>query len=101
VLGESAPDPDTAIAGEEVTGGALVDSGPDTSLDDPLAEGKGINQNPDYRTQIASWDPVWFQVSLEDPKVKFAVSDIEYTVRPALTLLDHQACHAPDWCPYS
>jgi hypothetical protein len=79
-LAESAPDTDATIAKEEDTENALADSGPDTSSGDALVEGKEINQNLNHRTQIVSWDPVWFQISLEDPEVKFAVSDIKCAV---------------------
>lgn len=27
----------------------------------------------DFEKQVASWDPAWLQISLEDPKIKFAV----------------------------
>lgn len=39
--------------------------------EDPLAE---ETSNLDYADIVASWDPSWLQISLEDPEVKFAVS---------------------------
>lgn len=40
----------------------------DRSLEDPLAE------VVDHQSHVASWDPAWLSVSLQDPAVKFAVS---------------------------
>jgi hypothetical protein len=34
----------------------------------------------DYEKQVASWDPAWLQVSLGDPKIKFAVRGKCYSV---------------------
>jgi hypothetical protein len=34
----------------------------------------------DYEKQVASWDPAWLQISLEDPNIKFAVRGKCYCV---------------------
>lgn len=44
----------------------------DRSTVDPLQE--GAVQQVSYAENIASWDPSWLQVSIENPEVKFAVS---------------------------
>jgi copper chaperone CopZ len=42
----------------------------DRSTVDPLADSTQMT----YDELVASWDPSWLQISLEDPEVKFAVS---------------------------
>ena len=49
----------------------------DRSTEDPLAE---ETSNLNYADVVASWDPSWLQISLENPEVKFAVSNISYVL---------------------
>lgn len=42
-------------------------------IDGNLAEQVEALPSIDLEKQVASWDPAWLQISLEDPKVKFAV----------------------------
>jgi hypothetical protein len=44
---------------------------PTESEDDPLVEMRT------YEEVIASWDPSWLQISIENPEVKFAVSSLK------------------------
>jgi hypothetical protein len=68
------PGPDAAVSEENVAEDTWEDIVPNTNSEDLLAKGQ-ISQNSDYHAQAASWDPIWFQISLDDPEVKFAVSD--------------------------
>jgi hypothetical protein len=42
--------------------------------DEPLAENLNGLPERSLKEQVASWDPVWLQISLNDPEIKFAVS---------------------------
>lgn len=47
----------------------------DRSTEDPL-------ESVHVSTQIASWDPIWLQISLQDPVFKFAVSSLPIQYLP-------------------
>lgn len=70
---ESASESDVSIIREDAMADAL-DNISNNSAESAFVEGDGEHQNLRYSAQLVSWDPVWLQVSLDDPEVKFAVS---------------------------